>query len=123
MNYLLDFLETGAAYASIVLLAMFRREVLQDGTPPAGGVLQAVRKIDAKRPLSFGDWVNDILAPLAVEAARRFPDNAFARSIGEVAGRKKNIFLPSKGESGVVQIRNRYKGHGTTLSDSHYQEV
>ena len=123
MNYLLDFLETGAAYTSVVLLAMFRREVLRDGTPPAGGVLQAVRKIDAKRPLSFGDWVNDILAPLAVDAAKRFPDNAFAHSIGEVAGRRKNIFLPSNGESGVVQIRNRYKGHGTTLSDSHYQEV
>ena len=123
MNYLLDFLETGAAYTSVVLLAMFRREAVEHGTPPRSGVLQAIRKIDGKRPLSFGDWVNDILAPLAVEAAKQFPDNAFARDVVEVAGRKKNIFLPSKGESGVVQLRNRYKGHGTSLSDSLYEEV
>ena len=123
MNYLLDFMETGAAYASIVLLAAFRKDVLSGSAAPAPAVQGAIRKIDAKRPLSFGDWVNDILAPLAVEAASRFPDNPFARDIAAVAGRKKNIFLPGKSEAGIVQIRNRYKGHGTILSESRYEEV
>lgn len=123
MNYLLDFMETGASYCSVVLLAMFRAQVRKNGSPAPEGAVKAVRKIDAKRPLSFGDWVNDILAPLADEAQRQFPENPFACGLAAVAGRKKNIFLPSKGDAGVVQIRNRYKGHGTVLSDSHYEEV
>lgn len=123
MNYLLDFMETGAAYTSVVLLGMFRQLALATGQPPREGVLDAVRKIDKKRPLSFGDWVNDILAPLATEAARQFPDNEFARNMGAVAGRRKNVFLSGGSEPNVVQIRNRFKGHGTTLSESRYMEV
>lgn len=123
LNYLLDFIETGVAYASIVLLALYRKNALSTGVPAPEAVLNVIRRIDVKRPLSFGDWVNDILAPLSDVAARQLPDIEFAKSVAAVAGRKKNIFLPSKGDMGVVQIRNRYKGHGTTLSDVHYQEV
>lgn len=123
MNYMLDFLETGVTYTSLVLFGMFRNEVQRSKAPVGDGVISAVKKIDLKRPLSFGDWVNDILAPLATEAAKEFPDNSFAASMGVTASRKKNILLGMKGEQSVVQIRNRYKGHGTLLSDNLYKEV
>ena len=123
MNYYLDFMETGASYVSVVLLAMLRNQVIASGSPAKPGVQAAVNKIDAKRPLSFGDWVNDILAPLSVEAAKQFPQNKFVVDVVSVAGRKQNVFLPSKGDMGVVQIRNKYKGHGTTLSESLYEDV
>lgn len=123
MNYMLDFLETGVTYTSLVLMGMFRNAVLRSGITVRDGVTQAVRKIDLKRPLSFGDWVNDILAPLATEAPKEFPDNAFAVSMGATVSRKKNILLGMKGEQSVVQIRNRYKGHGTVLSQDLYKEV
>jgi len=123
MNYLLDFMEIGASYASIVLLSLFRKDIIAGNASAGNGVLGAIRKIDVKRPLSFGDWVNDILSPLAVEAAGQFPQNPFVCELIKVTGRKRNIFLPSQRDSGVIQIRNRYKGHGTTLSDSHYEAV
>lgn len=123
MNNLLDYFETGASYTSIVLLALFRKNVNSKDSI-SREVIRVIKRIDEKRPLSLGDWVNDILAPLAVEAAKRFPENAFAQSIEAVAGRNNNnVFLPQQGESGVVQIRNRYKGHGTLLSDTLYEEV
>lgn len=123
LNHQLDFFETGASYSSIVLLALFRKNSLSGAESVSSNVVNAVKKIDSKRPLSFGDWVNDILAPLCVEAAKQFPSNSFVLDLATVAGRKNNIFLPHKGESGVVQIRNRFKGHGTSLSDSHYKDV
>ena len=121
-NYQLDFLETGAAYASVALLAMFRKEALKGQTVPPGA-LAAVKKIDQKRPLSFGDWVNDILTPLSEEAGRAFPDIPFAQELSKRVNRKKNLFLGGKNEQSLVQIRNMYKGHGTTMSEDLYRQI
>ena len=68
MNNLLDYFETGASYTSIVLLALFRKNVKSKDSI-SREVIRVIKRIDEKRPLSLGDWVNDILAPLAVEAA------------------------------------------------------
>ena len=123
MNYLLDFLETGAAYVSIVLLGMFRQKMRADGLPLPKRVEGAVNKIDVKRPLSFGDWVGDILTPLAVEAPRSFPGNPFVEGLGTAVSARRNVFFGAKGEQSIVQIRNRYKGHGTILSENIYRDV
>ena len=60
MNYMLDFFEITSQYVSIVLLGMLRRELRSESVVPKE-LTNAIIKIDRKRPLSFGDWCNDIL--------------------------------------------------------------
>lgn len=123
MNYLLDFFEIGASYASIVLLALFRNNKLQTGIPVKQAVENTVKKIDGKRPLSFGDWANEILSPLVEEAVKQFPQNDFVKSLAAVVGKNNSIFLSNYSSRGAVQIRNEYKGHDTLLSEHHYEEA
>ena len=120
MNYALDFFEISAQYLSIVMVGMVRASATE--TMPVGAVA-VINKIDTKRPLSFGDWANDIL-PKAVAAAREcLPDEPLTVAMTAVAGPKRNLWLGSKREKSLVQIRNEYKGHGTTLAESIYEEV
>lgn len=120
MNYALDFFEISAQYLSIVMVGMVRASATE--TMPVGA-LAVINKIDTKRPLSFGDWANDIL-PKAVAAAREcLPDEPLTVAMTAVAGPKRNLWLGSKREKSLVQIRNEYKGHGTTLAESIYEEV
>lgn len=120
MNYALDFFEISAQYLSIVMIGMVRASATE--TMPVGAVA-VINKIDTKRPLSFGDWANDIL-PKAVAAAREcLPDEPLTVAMTAVAGPKRNLWLGSKREKSLVQIRNEYKGHGTTLAESIYEEV
>ena len=122
-NYLLDFFEAGVQYVSVVLLGLLRDEVLKSGYVPGDNVTKVVAKIDGKRPLSMGDWCNDILPPLVREIAAVLPEHPLSRTLPEVVGKKRNIFLGSKAEKSIVQVRNEYKGHSTTLSESIYAEV
>jgi hypothetical protein len=123
LNYILDFLEVGVGYVSIVLLGLFRKEMKKTGAPVRKRVAGAVLKIDGKRPLAFGDWVNDILIPLALESEQAFPDNPIVAGLSTVVSKRGNIFIGGKGEQSLVQIRNRFRGHGTVLSDRIYQEL
>ena len=119
MNYALDFVEITAQYVSIVLLGMVR--VRSSEAHPLA--LFVANKIDTKRPLSFGDWANDIL-PRVVQAAKETcPDDLLTQAMLPIAGSKRNLWLGSKKEKSLVQIRNEYKGHGTTLAESIYEEV
>ena len=120
MNYMLDFFETSCQFLSIVLLGFMKAESEMFKNDPA--IVKAIGKIDNKRPLSFGDWANDILTPLTMLAASRLPDNALAQSLSKVISPKKHIILGRKGEQSIVKIRNDYKGHGTTLSQDIYKE-
>ena len=121
MNYMLDFFETSCQFLSIVLLGFMKAESEMFKNDPA--IVKAIGKIDNKRPLSFGDWANDILTPLAMLAASRLPDNTLAQSLSKVISPKKHIILGRKGEQSIVKIRNDYKGHGTTLSQDIYKDV
>jgi hypothetical protein len=122
-NYLLDFFETGIQYLSCVLIAFMRAE----GDSDVGKEVLAtvVNKIDNKRPLSFGDWVNDIFIPLANTAVRRIPSNPLVESISSHILDKKAVLLlgNNKNIRGIVQIRNNYRGHTTTLSSTFYEEL
>ena len=119
MNYALDFFEVSAQYLSIVLLGLVRA-VQSEPHPQAVFV---VNKIDTKRPLSFGDWANDILPKVVLAAKDILPDEPLTKALLTIATAKRNLWLGSKKEKSLVQIRNEYKGHGTTLAESIYEEV
>lgn len=121
-NYMLDFLEVSSQYVSIVLLGKIRDHVLA-GASPDEACVKVVSKIDAKRPLSFGDWCNDILPVVMQSASATLPDDPVVKGISAVINRKRNIFLGSKGEQSMVQVRNEYKGHSTTLSEAIYKDI
>ena len=72
MNYALDFFEISTQYLSMLLLGLIREHY--DPQTPNDHVNFVVGKIDAKRPLSFGDWANDILPRTAHAARELIPD-------------------------------------------------
>ena len=119
MNYALDFFEVSAQYLSVVLLGLVR----DAQTEPHPQAVFVVNKIDTKRPLSFGDWANDILPKVVLAAKDVLPDEPLTKGLLTVATSKRNLWLGSKKEKSLVQIRNEYKGHGTTLAESIYEEV
>ena len=119
MNYALDFVEISAQYLSIVLLALVRAAQ----QTPHPQTIFVVNKIDSKRPLSFGDWTNDILPKVVLAAKDVIPEEPITQALLTIATAKRNLWLGSKKEKSLVQIRNEYKGHGTTLAESIYQEV
>lgn len=121
MNYVLDFFEISVQYSSIILFSILKKT----DDPSILKVLTSVtNKIDSKRPLSFGDWVNDIFMPLQTIAFSRLPEHPFVNSINShIYSKKKNILLGGKKEVSIVQIRNEYKGHSTTLSEEIYKGV
>lgn len=119
MNYALDFFEVSAQYLSIILLGLVRDA---QETPHPQAVF-VVNKIDTKRPLSFGDWTNDILPKVVLAAKDVLPEEPLTQALLKVATSKRNLWLGSKKEKSLVQIRNEYKGHGTTLAESIYEEV
>lgn len=121
MNHALDFCEISIQYISTVLITILcneeDRSQLQQLSP-------IVNKIDSKRPLSFGDWVNDIFVPLVNIATKVIPDNPLVISIKKnVMINKRNIITGSERVASFVQIRNEYKGHSTTLSQNIYKGV
>ena len=123
MNYALDFLEISTQYVSCYLFVLLQEVELnlEPNQRPLGAI---VRKIDTKRSLSFGDWVNDIFNPLVRIAQKEMPGNPLVQSISSVLFyRGNNRLLGGKNEPSVVRIRNEYKGHSTTLSNEIYKGV
>lgn len=123
MNYALDFLEISVQYVSCILFVMLQEA--EAGMPENGRAMKAiVDKIDSKRSLSFGDWVNDIFNPAVKAASRELPDNPLVRSLMNGLFHKgSNRLLGTRTEPSVVRIRNEYKGHSTTLSNEIYRGV
>ena len=123
MNYALDFLEISVQFVScclFVLLQDAEKELPED----AKAMKAIVDKIDSKRALSFGDWVNDISNPAVRAALKELPDNPLVRSLNAALFvRGANRLLGTKTEPSVVRIRNEYKGHSTTLSNEIYRGV
>lgn len=123
MNYALDFLEISIQFVSCYLFTRLQEK--EDGMEAGQRPMKAiVEKIDTKRSLSFGDWVNDIFNPIVKAAAKELPDEPLVQSIrAELFSRSANRLLGSKTEPSVVRIRNEYKGHSTTLSNDIYKGV
>ena len=123
MNHALDFFEITVQYLSCVLIALVQREEeLQTSKHPE--LIKAINRIDIKRPLSFGDWINDIFFPVLKAAKDRLPHHELVRSLLEqVITGGGNLLTGDKKNSSIVQIRNEYKGHSTTLSEDIYKGV
>ena len=123
MNYALDFIEISTQYISILLLV---RLIEQERSLPAEQrrTARIINKIDNKRPLSLGDWVNDILTPLLLASKERMGEDELVQSLTTHLLRKQSCtLLGDKREPSVVQIRNEYRGHSTTLSENIYRGV
>lgn len=123
MNHLIDFFEISAPFCSFVFLRL-----LQQASTNNAAILPALRqfvdKIDNKRPLSFGDWLNDLLTPLIAAAAKHMPQSSLTKSFCDnIYIKRRNILLGSKTSASIVQLRNEYRGHSTTLSEEIYRQV
>lgn len=123
MNHILDFFEISTPFTSFVFLRLLQEASAQH--QQLQPVLEAyVNKIDLKRPLSLGDWLNDLLNPLLLAAIKFIPENPLTHSFEEnIFVKRKNILLGDKRTPSVVQIRNEYRGHSTTLSENIYRDV
>ncbi|MFR9594007.1 MAG: hypothetical protein SNI57_05600, partial [Rikenellaceae bacterium] len=121
MNHAIDFCEISAQYLSLVLLGMMCDSCSAEQLAQLSPI---VNRIDTKRPLSFGDWVNDIFIPLLRFSESLIPDSDIAESLrANILIKKQNIITGNKQMPSFVQIRNEYKGHGTTLSQEIYKGV
>lgn len=123
MNHLLDFFEISIPFTSFVFLRLLQEK--SDQNQQIQKTLEAyVNKIDQKRPLSLGDWLNDLLNPLIQTATKCMPENQLTQSFqNNIIEKRKNILLGDKRTPSIVQIRNEYRGHSTTLSENIYHEV
>lgn len=123
MNHLIDFFEISAPFCSFVFLRLLQH-ASSSNTAIAPALRQFVDKIDSKRPLSFGDWLNDLLTPLVAAAAKHIPQSSLTKSFCDnIYIKRRNILLGSKTSASIVQLRNEYRGHSTTLSEEIYKQV
>ncbi|MCD8236862.1 MAG: hypothetical protein LUD00_09465 [Prevotellaceae bacterium] len=123
MNHILDFFEISIPFCSYIFLRMLQQ--VAPGQPAVMPVLeQFVNKIDTKRPLSFGDWLNDLFTPLLAASVKFMPQDSLAMSFAaNIYVKRRNVLLGSKTMPSIVQIRNEYRGHSTALSEEIYHDV
>ncbi len=123
MNFSIDFLEISIQYVSCYLFRLLQAE--ESSLEVSNRSLRViVDKIDTKRSLSFGDWLNDMFNPIIKIAQKELPANPLVKSIlSELYKKGGNRLLGTKNEPSVVKIRNEYKGHSTTLSNEIYKGV
>lgn len=123
MNHLLDFFEVSVPFCSYIFLRLLQQEAATQSTIlPV--LEQFVNRIDAKRPLSFGDWLNDLFTPLLSAAIKHLPNDPLSSSFSAtIYIKRRNVLLGSKSMPSIVQIRNEYRGHSTTLSEEIYRGV
>ena len=123
MNYILDFFDISTPYVSFVFLRLLQKKSTQNQQLQT--ILKAyVNKIDQKRPLALGDWLNDLLTPILLAAIKYIPENPLTLSFqNTIIEKRKNILLGDKLMPSIVQIRNNYRGHATTLSENIYRNV
>ena len=123
MNSALDFFEISVQYLSCYLFIRLQ-QAEQQGLLDKQSLMRFINKIDLKRPLSFGDWINDLFSPMVILASHIIKDDALITSLSQhIVTRKSNALLGYKKEPSVVQIRNEYRGHSTTLSEDIYKGV
>lgn len=123
MNHILDFFEISTPFVSFVFLRLLQEKSAHNQQVQMA--LEAfINKIDQKRPLSLGDWLNDLLNPLLLTAISSIPENQLTQSFqNSIIEKRKNILLGDKRTPSIVQIRNEYRGHSTTLSENLYRDV
>lgn len=118
LTHLLDFFEMSVQWLNCYFLALACS--LEDAGKTKG-VARAVRMIDVKRPLSFGDCVNELFNPLLESLQQLVPEHPLVRTLSEnVRTRRTDILVGSAKTTGIIKVRNDYKGHSTSLSQHIY---
>ena len=95
MNYALDFVEISVQYMSMVLLVRLI-EIEKDLPFEQRRTVRIVNKIDTKRPLSLGDWVNDIFVPMLMAAKERMEDDGLVKSLLSHMMRRNQVWYRSE---------------------------
>lgn len=121
MSHMLVFFEISVQYLSIVLLQMTRVSSTSEARSTAEGF---VRKIDEKRPLSFGDWTNELLTPLMSIAEKENSSSMLVQALcRSIFVKHVNLLTGSKKEKNIVRIRNEFRAHAAVFSNEIYKEV
>lgn len=121
MNHMLVFFEISAQYLSAVLLQMARNSTTAAAQSVA---VNFVEKIDNKRPLSFGDWTNELLTPLMSITEKENSDSMLVQAICKsIYVKHVNKLTDSKNEMSIVRIRNEFRAHAAVFSDEIYRKV
>jgi len=121
LTHLLDFFEMSVQWLNCYFLAL---ACCLDDAGKLKGVARAVRMIDVKRPLSFGDCVNEIFNPLLESMRELVPGHPLVVALSEnVRTRRTDILVGSAKVAGIIKVRNDYKGHSTSLSQNIYHDV
>lgn len=116
-DHMLDFMGVSISFVSFILFRLLQRKHKQN--PQIQKALEDfIRKIDQKRPLSMGDWLNDLFNPLMLTSIKFLPDIQLIKSFQSfIFDKRKNILLGDKNTPSIVQIRNIFKGHAMSLSE------
>ena len=121
LTHLLDFFEMSVQWLNAWLLARLAPMAAGADATSIKSLARVVATIDGKRPLSFGDNVNELLQHLMAAAVRMLPDDALVASLARhVVSAKFNILAGSAKRIGVVKVRNDFKGHSTALAQQFY---
>lgn len=118
---LLDFFEMSVQWLNCFFIASASADA---ALARHKGVQRAVAMIDAKRPLSFGDNVNELFGPMLEAIHATDPGHPLSQSLTtHVKTRRRDILVGSARETGIIKIRNDYKGHSTSLAQGIYRGV
>ena len=121
MNHMLVFFEISAQYLSAVLLQMVRNS---SSAAAHSVAVNFVDKIDNKRPLSFGDWTNELLTPLMGITEKENCDSLLIQAMCKsIYVKHVNMLTDSKKEMSIVRIRNEFRAHAAVFSDEIYRKV
>lgn len=119
-----NFVEISVQYCSSLMLSLLKyRQVPFDDT-----VREVASKIVSK-PLSMGDWINDIFMVLLKRSVELIPDEPLIRSLHDVLMEPKGNILQGwssrQGEEfqSIGYFRNKYIGHGLLLAEEKYLSI
>jgi hypothetical protein len=120
----INFIEISLQYCSSVMLSLLK----ENGIAFDESLQNLTTKIVSK-PLSMGDWVNDIFIVLLKKSIELIPDEPFVQSLDRVLlERKGNVLQGWSGRKGeefqsISYFRNKYVGHSMLLEEEKYNEL
>lgn len=121
---LLDFFEMTVQWLNCYLISRLSEMMPQADGAARKALQRTVGTIDAKRPLSFGDHVNELLHQLMAAAVRMTPGDPLVKALSaHVVSSRFNILAGSARQRGVVKVRNDFKGHSTSLAQTFYRQA
>jgi hypothetical protein len=120
----IDFFEISVQYCSSLILSL-----VKSGGIEFNETMQEVAAKIVSKPLSTGDWINDIFLVLVKEAGYLIPEEPLIESLNTVLLEPKGNILQgwsSRKEEqfkGIAYFRNNYLGHDTSLADEIYSDA